>query len=159
MRSFGQTIKNQRQKLDLTQRQVADSVGISDAYICSLESEKKSPPPYHTVASIADVLKLDTDKLWKIALKQREKDALEKSRRKIGVRGSHKEPDNNRSGDDNATIVPESQINAFFERPEIQMTAFGIFQKQPKDMTLEEKRIIYNAINTARKFVLGQSGN
>jgi hypothetical protein len=33
------------------------------------------------------------------------------------------------------------------------MTTFGLFQKQPKEMTMEEKRVVYRAINGARDFI------
>jgi len=155
MRSFGKTIRAQRQKLKLTQRQVADAVEVTDAYICSLESDKKSPPPYHTVAAIADTLELDAERLWSIAVKHREEQAMEKSRRKTMARkrNSNDEGGNDRLQKENATVIPDSQINAFFDLPENQVPTFALVQKQPKDMTMEEKRAVYQAIDIARKAV------
>ena len=155
MRSFGEVLKAQRRKLGLTQKQVADSSKVSDAYICSLESDKRDPPPYHTVVAIADALQLNVEQLWKVAVKHREKQAVKKSRRKTtpqrgnGINGK----DDDQLRRDNVITVPDNQINAFFDRPEIQMTTFGLFQKQPKDMTMEEKRIIYRAISEARELI------
>ena len=156
MRSFGETLRAQRRKLGLTQKQVADAVGVSDAYICSLESDKRSPPPYYTVAAIADALQLDVERLWKVAVKYREKQAVEKSRCKVMTQRR------NRGANDDllqgsVITASDSQINAFFDRPEIQMTTFGLFQKQPKEMTMEEKRLVYQAINSAREFILGRA--
>jgi transcriptional regulator with XRE-family HTH domain len=150
MRSFGGILRTQRRKLKLTQRQIADSVGVSDAYICSLESDKKSPPPYYTVAAIADALQLDAEQLWKVAVRYREKQAVERSRHKAMTSKR-----NRGTGDDflQRGTVSDSQIDTFFDRPEIQMTTFGLFQKQPKEMTMEEKRVVYRAINGARDFI------
>lgn len=154
MRSFGETLKTQRQRLRLTQKQVADSVGVSDAYICGLESDKKSPPPYYTVAAIANALQFDVERLWKVAVKCREKRAVEKSRRKSVTRRRNRESGEDFLRQDNVITVPDSQINAFFDRPEVQMTTFGLFRKQPKEMTMDEKRVVYQAISSAREFVL-----
>ena len=150
MRSFGEIVRAQRRKLGFTQKQVADSVGVTDAYICSLESDKKSPPPYYTVAAIADALQLDAEQLWKVAVKYREKQAVERSRHKAVTSRR-----NRGTGDDflRPETVSDSQIDAFFDRPEIQMTTFGLFQKQPKEMTMDEKRVIYQAINRVRDFI------
>ena len=153
MRSFGEIIKSQRQKLRLTQRQVADAIEVSDAYICSLESEKRVPPPFATVAAIAETLQLDVERLWKVALKHREEQALEKSRRKIMTRRGNDEPDDNLPRQE---TVPKSQIDAFFSRPEIQMAAFGLFGKQPNDMSMEEKQVVFLAINKAQESILDQ---
>ncbi len=155
MRSFGETLKAQRRKLKLTQKQIADTVGVSDAYICTLESDRKSPPPYRTVAAIADALELDAERLWEIAVKYREKQAMEKSRRKTIARRRNDGTNNDRLQRDNTTVIPDSQINAFFDLPEIRMTTFGLFHKQPQEMTMEEKRAVYQAINRAKEAVSG----
>ena len=159
MRSFGEILKTQRQKLGITQKRVAESVGLSGAYICSLENGKRTPPPYHTVAAIADVLQLDVERLWNIAVKHREKWAMEKSRRKTKVRRGNQGADGDslRSGDGMA--VPEAQINSFFERPEVQMTTFGLFRKRPEEMTIEEKQAVYRAISSAGEFIKRTGGS
>lgn len=156
MRSFGEIIKSQRQKIRLTQKQVADSIGVSDAYICSLESEKRMPPPFSTVAAIADILMLDVDWLWKVAAKQREEMAVEKSRRKTESRRRIAKIDDG-SDQEQEEEVSDDQINAFFERPEIKMATFGMFQKQPEAMSIEEKRIVFQAISKAQDFIMEQS--
>lgn len=158
MQSFGNILKTQRQRLNLTQKQVASYAGVSDAYICYLEQDKKSPPPYHTVAIIASVLKLDADQLWKVAVKYREKEAIEKSRNKSKARRRgyvKSETSNDSIHDDTEPEVPDSQINAFFELREIQMTTYGLFQKQPKDLTMDEKRVLYHALTKAQSFISG----
>ena len=153
MRSFGEIIKSQRQELRLTQRQVADAIKVSDAYICSLESEKRVPPPFATVAAIAKTLQLDVERLWRVAVKHREKQAVEKSRRKTMTRRGDDGPDGDLPRQE---TVPDSQINAFFGRPEIQMAAFGLFGKQPSDMSMEEKRAVFLAIDKAQESILDQ---
>jgi len=155
MKTFGEMLKSQRQRLGLTQKQVADFIGMSDAYICSLESDKKSPPPYYTVSAIADVLKLDAEQLWKIAVKHREKHALARSRRRSlsRKRMSDNGQDDNILDEMDADSISDSQVNAFFARPEVRMSAFGLFRRQPEDMTMVEKRIVYQAINRAQEFI------
>lgn len=154
MRAFGEMLKSQRLKLGLTQKQIADSAGVTDAYICSLERDKRIPPPYYTVAAISDALQLDAEKLWKVAVKYREKQVVEKSRRKSVSRGKNSKINSDSLRQESTIEVPDSHIDAFFDRPEIQMTTFGIFQKQPKEMTMEEKRTVYQAIESVRGSIL-----
>lgn len=159
MRSFGTIIKAQRRKLGLTQKQVADFIGVTDAYICGLERDKKSPPPYSTVAAIAEAIHLDEEWLWSIAAKHRERYAVERSNRKItGRRMSGNKEAGEGSQQDKLSDLPDSQINAFFDRTEIQMTTFGLFRKYPQDMTMEEKRFVYRMLSDVQKFVLGKAG-
>ncbi len=155
MKTFGEILKTQRQKLGLTQKQLANAIGMSDAYICSLESDKKSPPPYYTVSAIADVLKMDTEQLWKVAVKHRERQAIERVRKKVTSRKRIMERlmnDNVLNGSHDVSIT-DNQVNDFFTRPEIRMSAVGLFRKQPEDMTMEEKRYVYQAINKVIEFV------
>jgi transcriptional regulator with XRE-family HTH domain len=150
MKSFGEAIKEKRIKLGLTQKQVAESVGVTDAYICSLESGKRCPPPYRTVATLAEAIGLNVDRLWELAVKDRKKQALEKSQRKLMTQREQNEDV------DEPQIrkeVPDSQINEFFERPEVQMATFGLFQKQPGSMSMEEKRIVFYAVSEARESI------
>ena len=149
MRSFGEIIRSQRQKLKLTQKKVAEEAEVSDAYICSLESDKKTPPPYYTVVKIANALELDAEKLWKVAVKSREKLAVAKIQRKKVIP--------RKEGDQSWENIPESQIDAFFKIGENQVTVFSLLKKQPADLTMEEKRFVYQALNTAQKFVLDQA--
>ena len=146
MRSFGEILRSQRQKLKLTQKQIAVAADVSDAYICSLESDKRTPPPYHTVVAIANALKYDVERLWRVAAKARENQAVAKSQRRIMPQKS----DDYGLQED----IPDSQINAFFKPRDIRMTVFGLFEKLPTEMTMEEKRVVYQAINSAQKFVL-----
>ncbi len=155
MRTFGEILKAQRQKLGLTQKQLANAIGMSDAYICSLESDKKSPPPYYTVSAIANVLKMDPEQLWKVAVKHREKQALERVRRRVTQKRRIEEKLMNNALLDNdaGSSITDNQINDFFARPEIKMSTLGLFRKQLEDMTMEEKRYVYQAINKVIEFV------
>ncbi len=155
MRTFGEILKAQRQKLGLTQKQLANAIGMSDAYICSLESDKKSPPPYYTVSAIANVLKMDPEQLWKVAVKHREKQALERVRRRVTQKRQIEEKLMNNAMLDNdaGSSITDNQINDFFARPEIKMSTLGLFRKQLEDMTMEEKRYVYQAINKVIEFV------
>ncbi len=154
MRSFGDRIKAQRQKLGLTQKQVADSIGVSDAYICSLESGKRCPPPYHTVVTIGEALELNVERLWKVAVKCRETQAVERSQRRALTQRKSGGADD---GPEQRKTIPDSQINAFFERPEVQMATLGLFGKQPDSMSMEERRAVFQAISEAQEFVSEQA--
>ena len=142
MRSFGEILRSQRQKLKLTQKQVADTAKVSDAYICSLESDKRPPPPYYTVEKIADALDLDADQLWKVAVRSRAKYAVEKSKRKEILRKGK---------------VPDSHLDVFFEREGVRMMVFGLFKKPPEQLSIEEKRAVYHAINGVQRFMSQQA--
>lgn len=155
MKTFGEILKAQRQKLGLTQKQLANAIGMSDAYICSLESDKKSPPPYYTVSAIADVLNMNPEQLWKVAVKHRERQAIERVRRKVTSRRRVMEKLTNDDilNNNDTSSINDRQVNDFFTRPEIRISAFGLFGKQPEDMTMEEKRYVYHAINKVIEFV------
>jgi len=56
-------IKEARKKKDWTQRQLADAVGVSAAFITQIESEK-SYPSYERCMALASVLELIPDELW-----------------------------------------------------------------------------------------------
>ena len=62
---------------------------------------------------------------------------------------------NGNTQDEALPDVPDSEIEAFFELREIQMTTFGLFQKQPKDLSMEEKRVLYHALTKAQSFISG----
>ena len=75
-------IKEARKKKNWTQRQLADAVGVSAAFITQIESEK-SFPSYERCMALANVLELAPDKLWA----EIEKARLESVQARIRTRG------------------------------------------------------------------------
>jgi transcriptional regulator with XRE-family HTH domain len=71
-KNFAQTIKSTRDAKGMTQTQLGDLIGVTTAYISSIENKKKMPPPYATTALLAQALELDVDELWEIAQAERE---------------------------------------------------------------------------------------
>jgi transcriptional regulator with XRE-family HTH domain len=61
--SFGETIRERRRQLDLTQEEVARHIGTSIPYVGHLESAKRHPSE-RIVSRLAEVLGLDRRKLY-----------------------------------------------------------------------------------------------
>lgn len=79
MAAFGETIRDLRQQLGLTQWQVASHTGVSNTYISAMESGRKPAPPHVIVTTLASCLKVNEDALWDLARAERE----ERLRRRI----------------------------------------------------------------------------
>ncbi len=60
--TFGEVIRKRRRKLNFTQRELADRVGVSKPFIGHLERSRRRPSD-HTVRRLADVLGLDQGEL------------------------------------------------------------------------------------------------
>lgn len=60
--SLGQKIRNRRLELNLTQREVADAVGITVPYMSKIEAGKETPTD-EKIARLATKLKLNPDEL------------------------------------------------------------------------------------------------
>ena len=56
-------IKKYREKAKLSQKELASILGISTAYLCELESGKKSNPNISLVIKMADVLQVSIEEL------------------------------------------------------------------------------------------------
>ncbi|MBI2851085.1 MAG: helix-turn-helix domain-containing protein, partial [Chloroflexi bacterium] len=104
MKSFGVRLRELRQEAGLSQRQLAQEVGVDFTYISKIENGKMPPPSRKVIVRLAEVLQTDKDELLTLAgetpsdiveiLKDREtlqllrEQARKKttaSRRKIGV--------------------------------------------------------------------------
>lgn len=72
MSQFGDTLQELRIESGLTQLQVAERVGVSNAYISALESGRKPAPPYAIVSAMAAALTVDEEPLWDVASAERE---------------------------------------------------------------------------------------
>lgn len=60
--SLGQRIKSRRLELEMTQRELADAVGITVPYMSKIEADRETPTEEKLV-KLAGVLKLNSDEL------------------------------------------------------------------------------------------------
>lgn len=72
MNRFGVKLRELRTEMGLTQFQIAERVGVSNAYISALESGRKPAPPHAVVTAIAATLRVDESMLWSLARSERE---------------------------------------------------------------------------------------
>ncbi len=63
MRSLGQTLKNSRELMSLTLRQVEEATGISNAYLSQLENEKIKKPSANILYKLASIYNVGLDNL------------------------------------------------------------------------------------------------
>ena len=78
-KKFSEIIRARRKELGLTQREVAQRIGATAAYISILESNRELPPPRPTVEALAAALELDPEELWAAALAERKERFLLKA--------------------------------------------------------------------------------
>ncbi|MGD0076297.1 MAG: helix-turn-helix transcriptional regulator, partial [Candidatus Binataceae bacterium] len=64
--SFGQSIREQRRRLELTQQEVAHRISASPSYVALLESGRRRPSK-KTLISIANAVGLDALELYLLA--------------------------------------------------------------------------------------------
>jgi len=72
MQRFGEYLRTLRKDAGKTQAELAEAIGVSNAYVSAIEKGKKPAPPRTLVGALADVLGVDGDILWGIAGKERE---------------------------------------------------------------------------------------
>jgi transcriptional regulator with XRE-family HTH domain len=58
-RRLGETIRDRRRDLDITQRDLADRIGIDFTYLSKVENDRSDPPSDETLVKIARELDLD----------------------------------------------------------------------------------------------------
>lgn len=64
-RTFGRFLRNAREKLSLSLREAAESIGVSDSYLSSMElGHPKTPPSEQVIRAAARVYRLDVDALF-----------------------------------------------------------------------------------------------
>ena len=60
--SFGEFIMAKRKALGITQKQIADSLGITAVYICDIEKDRRYPPTNgELLPKIVEILKLNNE--------------------------------------------------------------------------------------------------
>lgn len=65
--TFGKRIQDLRRDSSLTQRQVADKLGIDFTYLSKLENNRGEPPGEQTIRGLARLLKADEEELLALA--------------------------------------------------------------------------------------------
>jgi transcriptional regulator with XRE-family HTH domain len=65
--SFGRRIQELRRKSGLTQRQVAEKLGIDFTYLSKLENNRGEPPGEQTIRGLAHLLKGNEEELLALA--------------------------------------------------------------------------------------------
>ncbi len=60
-RTFGQILKEARRAKNISQRDLADKVGVDFSYISKLENDRMPPPSAETLIKMAEILKEPQD--------------------------------------------------------------------------------------------------
>ncbi|MEW6238746.1 MAG: helix-turn-helix domain-containing protein [Candidatus Omnitrophota bacterium] len=87
MKTFGELLRDFRQRRKLTQQDLADRLGLSSPYIAQMESGFKPPPPNVLVDKMLGILQLSFEekrRFQEFAEREREVQSLTKATRKIG---------------------------------------------------------------------------
>lgn len=61
--TFGQALKELRRSKDISQRELADRVGVDFSYISKVENDRMSPPAADTIERICEALEVSADDL------------------------------------------------------------------------------------------------
>jgi transcriptional regulator with XRE-family HTH domain len=69
MTTFGSILKEKRRAAGLSQRQLADKVGVDFSYISKLENDRLQPPASETIARIAECVRCPVEELLAAAKK------------------------------------------------------------------------------------------
>ncbi len=69
MSTFGHILKEKRRAAGLSQRQLAERVGVDFSYISKLENDRLQPPAADTVVRIAECVNCPTEELLAAARK------------------------------------------------------------------------------------------
>lgn len=67
MKSLGKTLKENREQIPLTLRQVEEATGISNAYLSQLENDKIKKPSANVLYKLANMYKIELDVLLSAA--------------------------------------------------------------------------------------------
>jgi transcriptional regulator with XRE-family HTH domain len=63
MKTLGQTLKEARELIPLTLRQVEEATGISNPYLSQLENDKIKKPSANVLYKLASIYKIELDEL------------------------------------------------------------------------------------------------
>jgi transcriptional regulator with XRE-family HTH domain len=65
--TFGRAIKDARRASGLSQRDLAERVGIDFTYLSKIENDRMDPPSERVIVALADALATDADELIRLA--------------------------------------------------------------------------------------------
>ena len=65
--SFGHTVREARKRRGLSQKQLADLVGIDFTYLSKIENDRMAPPSEKAIRAMAEALDTDADELIRLA--------------------------------------------------------------------------------------------
>jgi len=91
MTKFGQVLKEARLESNLTQLEVANKIGKTQAYYNRIENSKVPPPSFDVLEKLAKVLKCDLSKLRELADESRlvfKQKQIEQQRKALGIKAS-----------------------------------------------------------------------
>jgi transcriptional regulator with XRE-family HTH domain len=60
-KTFGQVLKEARRNQDISQRELADTIGVDFSYISKLENDRLPPPAADTIIKICEALKIPSE--------------------------------------------------------------------------------------------------
>lgn len=69
MKTFGEIIKEARKHKKITQRELADKIGVDFTYISKIETGALDPPSELVINKISNILEIDNSKLFLAARK------------------------------------------------------------------------------------------
>lgn len=69
MKTFGDVLKEKRRELRITQRDLANRIGVDFSYISKIETGALDPPSEALIVKIAQVLEVDADEMVLLAKK------------------------------------------------------------------------------------------
>lgn len=67
MSSFGKTIRDLRKQRGLSQKELAERIGIDFTYLSKIENDRMPAPSEKKIQAMAEVLSADTDELIRLA--------------------------------------------------------------------------------------------
>jgi len=71
MANFGEYLKRQRKKMNLTQEDLARALSVSTPYIHQLETGKIDAPNFERCTQLSSALKISVEELWEPARRER----------------------------------------------------------------------------------------
>src|SRR5919106_3434042 len=66
-KSFGATVRRDRERLEIGLREMAKMIGVSPTYLSKVERNELPPPAEDKVKKIAEIIGRDTDELLALA--------------------------------------------------------------------------------------------
>lgn len=65
--SFGRTIRDERKRRGISQKELAEKAGIDFTYLSKIENDRMAPPSEKAIRAMAEALATDPDELIRLA--------------------------------------------------------------------------------------------